>query len=314
MMNTPGSTPLQRQSLSRMEDRLSFLYVERAILNREGNALTIQDSRGIAHIPATQVGVVLLGPGTKVTYAAMALLGDAGRSAVWVGEKGVRYYAHGRPAAKTSRMAEAHARLWANQRSRLRCARRMYSMRFPGEDVSNLPLSQLRGREGARMKRIYAEQSRRTGVPWTRRSYDPNDFGAGDPINCALTEGAAALYGIAHAVVVGLGFIPSLGIIHSGTDRAFVYDVADLYKAEISIPAAFEAVAASAEGDELNVRKRIRDKVVTTRLMQRMVRDLQYVMEIPTDDAYIDANLLLWDELEVIAAGVNWADEDSVLR
>lgn len=92
MLNTPGSTPLQRHSLSRMEDRLSFLYIERAILNREGNALTIQDSRGVAHIPATQLGVVLLGPGTKVTYAAMALLGDAGCSAVWVGEKGVRYY------------------------------------------------------------------------------------------------------------------------------------------------------------------------------------------------------------------------------
>lgn len=313
MINTPSSTPLQRLSLSRMEDRLSFLYVERAVLNREGNALTIQDSRGVAHVPATQLAVVLLGPGTKVTYAAMALIGDAGCSAVWVGEKGVRYYAHGRPAAKTSRMGEAHARIWANQRSRLRCARRMYNMRFPGEDVSELPLSQLRGREGARMKRIYAEQARRTGVPWTRRCYDPNDFSAGDPINCALTEGAAALYGISHAVVVGLGFIPSLGIIHSGTDRAFVYDVADLYKAEISIPAAFEAVAASSPDDELNVRKRVRDKVVTTRLMQRMVKDLQELMEIPKQDVYADVDLLLWDELEVIAAGINWADEETLL-
>lgn len=313
MINTPGSTPLQRLSLSRMEDRLSFLYVEQAILHREGNALTIHDSRGVAHVPATELGVVLLGPGTKVTHAAMSLIGDAGCSTVWVGEKGVRYYAHGRPVAKTSRMAEAHARIWANQRSRLQCARRMYSMRFPGEDVSDLPLAQLRGREGARMKRIYAEQARLTGVPWTRRRYDPNDFSAGDPINCALSEGAAALYGVSHAVIVGLGFIPSLGIIHSGTDCAFVYDVADLYKAEISIPAAFEAVSASGLSDELNVRKRIRDKVVTAKLMQRMVKDLQEIMEIPKQEAYSDVDLLLWDELEVIAAGVNWANEESLL-
>ncbi|MBC2681395.1 type I-E CRISPR-associated endonuclease Cas1e [Corynebacterium anserum] len=295
-----------------MEDRISFLYVERAVLNRDGNAVTIQDSRGIAHVPATELAVVLLGPGTKVTYAAMALLGDAGVSAVWVGEKGVRYYAHGRPAAKTSRFAEAHAKIWSNQRSRLRCARRMYAMRFPGEDVSELTMAQLRGREGARMKRIYAAEAQRTGVEWSRRSYDPMDFDAGDPINRALTESSAALYGIAHAVIVGLGFLPSLGIVHTGTDRSFVYDVADLYKAEISIPAAFDAVAAASAGDYFNVRRLVRDKVVTTRLIQKMVRDLQELMDIPTSETYSDAELMLWNELEVIAAGINWADESGV--
>ncbi|CAB0531981.1 type I-E CRISPR-associated endonuclease Cas1e [Corynebacterium diphtheriae bv. mitis] len=309
MSATPSQSPLDRLLLPRIESRLSFLYVERAVINRDGNALTIKDQRGIAHVPATQLAVVLLGPGTKVTYAAMALLGDAGASVVWVGEKGVRYYAHGRPPAKTSRFAEVHARLWSNQRTRLRCARRMYDMRFPGEEISQLSLAQLRGREGARMKKIYAAEAQRTGVVWTRRNYDPQDFGSGDPINRALTEGSAALYGIAHAVIVGLGFIPSLGIVHTGTDRAFVYDIADLYKAEISIPAAFEAVAAIPSGDDLNVRARIRDKVVSTRLMQRMVHDLQDLMEIPEEDAYSDVDLMLWSELEVIAAGVNWSTE-----
>ncbi|CAB0624291.1 type I-E CRISPR-associated endonuclease Cas1 [Corynebacterium diphtheriae] len=309
MSATPSQSPLDRLLLPRIESRLSFLYVERAMINRDGNALTIKDQRGIAHVPATQLAVVLLGPGTKVTYAAMALLGDAGASVVWVGEKGVRYYAHGRPPAKTSRFAEVHARLWSNQRTRLRCARRMYDMRFPGEEISQLSLAQLRGREGARMKKIYAAEAQRTGVVWTRRNYDPQDFGSGDPINRALTEGSAALYGIAHAVIVGLGFIPSLGIVHTGTDRAFVYDIADLYKAEISIPAAFEAVAAIPSGDDLNVRARIRDKVVSTRLMQRMVHDLQDLMEIPEEDAYSDVDLMLWSELEVIAAGVNWSTE-----
>lgn len=309
MSATPSQSPLDRLLFPRMESRLSFLYVERAVINRDGNALTIKDQRGIAHVPATQLAVVLLGPGTKVTYAAMALLGDAGASVVWVGEKGVRYYAHGRPPAKTSRFAEAHARLWSNQRTRLRCARRMYDMRFPGEEISQLSLAQLRGREGARMKKIYAAEAQRTGVVWTRRNYDPQDFESGDPINRALTEGSAALYGIAHAVIVALGFIPSLGIVHTGTDRAFVYDIADLYKAEISIPAAFEAVAAIPSGDDLNVRARIRDKVVSTRLMQRMVHDLQDLMEIPKEDAYSDVDLMLWSELEVIAAGVNWSAE-----
>ncbi|CAB0867353.1 type I-E CRISPR-associated endonuclease Cas1 [Corynebacterium diphtheriae] len=43
--------------------------------------------------------------------------------------------------------------------------------------------------------------------------------------------------------------------------------------------------------------------------MQRMVHDLQDLMEIPEEDAYSDVDLMLWSELEVIAAGVNWSTE-----
>jgi CRISPR-associated protein Cas1 len=302
----PGEVPLVRHELARVDDRLSFLYVERAVVNRDGNALTVADQRGIAHVPATTLAALLLGPGTKVTYAAMALLGDSGVSVVWVGERGVRYYAHGRPPAKSARMAEAQARIVSNQRSRLNCARAMYAMRFPGEDVSRLTMSQLRGREGARMKRVYAAESERTGVPWDRRNYDPEDFSSGDDINRTLTAANAALYGITHAVIAALGFVPALGVVHAGTDRSFVYDIADLYKAEVSIPVAFDCVAQSDGAPEIQVRREIRDRVVELRLMERMVRDLQALMEIPEDEPTLDVELMLWNELEVIASGVNW--------
>ncbi|WPF66259.1 MULTISPECIES: type I-E CRISPR-associated endonuclease Cas1e [unclassified Corynebacterium] len=318
-MTNPSELPLERQELARMEDRLSFLYVERAILNRADNALTITDKRGVAHVPATALAVVLLGPGTRVTHKAMALLGDAGCSTVWVGERGVRYYAHGRSPAKTARMAQVQARIVSNQRTRLNCARAMYGMRFPGEDVSAMSMAQLRGREGARMKKIYATEAARTGVAWSRRNYDPADFASGDPINRALTAANAALYGITHAVIVGLGFIPGLGVVHTGTDRSFVYDIADLYKAEITIPAAFDAVAAavedgvglSADAPDLgtDVRRRVRDSVVRTRLMERIVKDLYALMGVTEKEDLLDVELKLWSELEVIAAGVNWGEE-----
>lgn len=311
-MATPSEVPITRQALARMSDRISFLYAERCVVNRDANSLTITDKRGLAYVPATQLAALLLGPGTKITYAAMALLGDAGVTTLWVGERGVRYYAHGRPPAKSSRMAEIHAQVVSNQRKRLDCARRMYALRFPGEDVARLSMSQLRGREGVRMKRIYAAEAERTGVFWNRRSYDPNDFDSSDPINQALTAGSAALYGIAHAVVAALGFIPALGIVHTGTDRAFVYDVADLYKAEVSIPAAFDAVAAQQGSPSIEVRRRIRDQVVSHRLMPRMVRDLKALFDVPDDLLVSDAELMLWSELEVIASGVNWAEEESL--
>lgn len=294
-----------------MGDRISFLYVERATVNRDGNALTIADQRGVAHVPATQLAVLLLGPGTRVTYAAMALLGDAGTSTVWVGERGVRFYASGRPPAKSSRMAELQAEIVSNQRKRLDCAKRMYDLRFPGEDLTGLSMAKLRGREGARMKRVYAEEAARTGVYWDRRSYDPNDFDSSTPINQALTAASAALYGIAHAVVAGMGFVPALGVIHTGTDRSFVYDIADLYKAEIAIPAAFDAVAREEGQPSVVVRRIVRDAVVDKRLMQRMVRDLKHVMSVPDGEFFSDAELLLWSELEVIASGVNWADHEA---
>lgn len=294
-----------------MGDRISFLYVERATVNRDGNALTIADQRGVAHVPATQLAVLLLGPGTRVTYAAMALLGDAGTSTVWVGERGVRFYASGRPPAKSSRMAELQAEIVSNQRKRLDCAKRMYDLRFPGEDLTGLSMAKLRGREGARMKRVYAAEAARTGVYWDRRSYDPNDFDSSTPINQALTAASAALYGIAHAVVAGMGFVPALGVIHTGTDRSFVYDIADLYKAEIAIPAAFDAVAREEGQPSVVVRRIVRDAVVDKRLMQRMVRDLKHVMSVPDGEFFSDAELLLWSELEVIASGVNWADYEA---
>jgi len=292
-----------------MSDRLSFLYVERAVVNRDENALTITDQRGTAHVPATMLAVLLLGPGTKITYAGMALLGDAGVSTVWVGERGVRYYASGRPPAKSSRMAEIHAEIVTNQRKRLDCARKMYGLRFPGEDVSQSTMAQLRGREGARMKKVYAAEAGRTGVYWDRRNYDPNDLESSTPINQGLTAANAALYGIAHAVVAGLRLVPALATTHTGTDRAFVYDIADLYKAEIAIPAAFDAVAEATGNPSVEVRRKVRNLVVEKRLMQRMVKDLKYLMEVPDNELYSDVELMLWSELEVIASGVNWAEE-----
>src|SRR5690606_10231594 len=114
------------------------------------------DDRGTIHIPAATLGVLLLGPGTRVTHQAMVLLAESGSTAVWVRENGVRYYAHGRTLTQSSRFLEAQARLVTNKSSRLRIARAMYAMRFPeDEGVDTLSMQQLRGREGAHVKRSY---------------------------------------------------------------------------------------------------------------------------------------------------------------
>jgi CRISPR-associated protein Cas1 len=101
---------------------MSFIYLERRIVHRDSNAITARDERGVVHIPAAAVGVLLLGPGTNVTHQAMMLLAESGSTAVWVGEQGVRYYAHGRSLASSTRLLEAQAALVSDRVSRLAVA------------------------------------------------------------------------------------------------------------------------------------------------------------------------------------------------
>ena len=71
----------------------------------------------------------------------------------------------------------------------------------------------------------------------------------------------ACLYGLAHAGIVALGCAPGLGFVHVGHECSFVYDIADLYKAEVTIPIAFEVVAQAPEDLPAVVRRRVRDAV-----------------------------------------------------
>lgn len=316
MGRAPGPRPPDLAELLRAEDRLSFLYVEHAIISRDGNAVTITDADGTIHVPAAGLGVLLLGPGTNVTHQAMVTIAESGSTVVWVGERGVRYYAHGRSLTLASRLIEAQAKVFANQRSRLRVARRMYEMRFPGEDVSQATMQQLRGREGARVRRIYREHSVRTGVPWVRRDYRVDDFDASDPINLALSAANVCLYGVVHAIIVAIGCSPSLGIVHSGEVRSFVYDIADLYKTEVCVPTAFDIVARGDSDDlERDVRKAVRDRLVDGALMRRCVGDIRALLAFGLDSDGFDgdepgdgADAGLWDGRDgVVSGGVNYS-------
>lgn len=315
-MKIPGVPPAQIADLARAEDRISFLYLERSVIHRDSNAITATDDQGVVHIPAASIGVLLLGPGTSVTHQAIALLADHGATAVWVGERGVRYYAHGRSLAASSRLLLAQAAAVSHRDRRLAVARTMYAMRFPGEDTTNMTMQQLRGKEGARVRRTYREHAERTGVAWGRRDYDQADFESGDPINQALSAAHACLYGIVHAVIVALGAAPGLGFVHTGHERAFVYDIADLYKAEITIPVAFDVVASGSTDIGADTRRAVRDRVHDGSILSRCVRDVRMLLLQPQQGGEIEDeedSLRLWDANGIeVAAGRNYANTGEV--
>lgn len=320
MPEIPGAKPVPLRQLVRAEDRLTFLYLEHCVVNRDANAITALDQRGTVHIPAATLGALLLGPGTTVTQQAMMLLAESGSTAVWVGEHGVRYYAHGRTLTRSTRLLLAQAKLVTNRSSRLRVARRMYAIRFAGEDTDGLTMQQLRGREGSRVRRIYREHADRTGVQWTRRNYDPDDFTGGSPVNQALSAANTSLYGVVHAVIVALGCSPGLGFVHTGHVRSFVYDIADLYKAEISIPAAFDIAAKGAIDIGAETRRLVRDGMRGGAFLERCVRDIKTLLADESHgavaygpEAFDDADVvMLWDADAVdhpVPGGTSYDDD-----
>lgn len=310
MNNNYGAPKVELGEIGRIQDRISFLYLEHARVNRQDSAVTVADQRGTIFIPAAMVSVLMLGPGIDITHRAMELIGDSGMSVVWVGEQGVRQYAHGRPLNHSSRFLEQQAKLVSNRRTRVSVARKMYQMRFPHEDVSGLTMQQLRGKEGARIRHVYLEQSKKTNVPWKRREYKVDDFDSSTPINKALTAAHQALYGLSCSVIVALGASTGLGFVHTGHDLSFVYDFADLYKAQYSIPVAFEMTAKYGDDNIADrTRRKMRDVFSDGKLLVKMVSDLKYILDITDDIKATTMNL--WDDRKGLQKfGVQYHDID----
>lgn len=297
MAEMPGMMRPDLQALPQIRDRMTFLYLEKCTIGRQDGAISVTDERGSVHVPAASISVLLLGPGTRITHRGMELIGDSGVTTIWVGEHGVRYYASGRPLTHRAGLLMKQAALVSNMRSHLNVAKRMYQMRFPDEDVSGLTMQQLRGREGARVRGIYRQESQKWNVPWNGRQYDPDDFSSGDAVNQALSAGHACLYGLAHAVIAALGCSPGLGFVHVGHDCSFVYDIADLYKAETTIPVAFEIAADQPEDIGAAVRRRMREEMMKAHILERMTKDIQSLLSEGDDPAPMEADVVrLWDD------------------
>jgi CRISPR-associated protein Cas1 len=310
--NIPGIDKAALQALPTARDRLSFLYLEHCMLNRQDGAITVTDVRGTVHVPAAALAVLLLGPGTNISHRAMELISESGSSVIWVGEQGVRYYAHGRSLTHSARLQIRQAELVSNVRSRIAVARQMYQLRFPGEDVSALTMQQLRGREGARIRFAYRAASRESGIAWNGREYVPGSFDSSDEINKALAAAHACLYGVVHSVIVALGCSPALGFVHTGHELSFVYDIADLYKAELTIPIAFAVTAAKADNIGSAVRHKMRDTIASGHILEKTVKDIRWLLlgqELAAKE--IETNVLhLWDDKDgLVAHAVSYGKE-----
>jgi CRISP-associated protein Cas1 len=262
-----------------IKDRVSVFFLELGQLDVLDGAFVLVDKNGVrTHIPIGGVACLMLEPGIRVSHAAVTLAARVGCLLVWVGEAGVRLYASGQPGGARADRLLYQAKLALDDSARLKVVRKMYSLRFKEEPPERRSVEQLRGIEGVRVRKMYELLAKQFGVTWRRRNYDHTQWGSGDLPNRCLSSATACLYGLTEAAVLAAGYAPAIGFIHTGKPQSFVYDIADIFKFETVVPAAFRIAARKPGNPEREVRLACRDAFRQSRLLDRIIPTIEEVL------------------------------------
>lgn len=267
-----------------IKERLSIIFIERGEIDVVDGAFVVVDAQGfrvrpvLTHVPVGGVACIMLEPGTRVSHRAAALAARVGTLLVWVGEAGVRVYSSGQPGGARSDRLLYQAKLALDDDLRLKVVRKMYAIRFGEEPPQRRSVEQLRGIEGARVKRTYQLLANQFGVTWKGRNYNPETWDASDLPNRCLSAATACLYGVTEAAVLAAGYAPAVGFIHTGKPLSFVYDIADIYKFESVVPLAFKIAASNPASPDRAVRLACRDVFRQTKLLERIIPDIEEIL------------------------------------
>jgi len=262
-----------------IKNRLSMIFLEYGQVDVIDGAFVLVDKKGVrTHIPVGSVACIMLEPGTRVSHAAVKLAAIVGTLLVWVGEAGVRLYASGQPGGARSDRLLYQAKLALDEELRLKVVRKMFALRFGEEAPSRRSVNQLRGIEGARVRKVYELLAKRHGVQWRGRRYDPKDWDKGDTVNQCISAATSCLYGITEAAVLAAGYAPAVGFLHTGKPLSFVYDIADIIKFETVVPTAFAIAAKRPAKPDRAVRLACRDLFRCDKVLKRLIPLIEEVL------------------------------------
>ncbi len=264
------------ETLTPSSERWTPLYLEHGRLEVDDSSVKwIGADRTVLRIPVATVSALMMGPGTTVTHAAIKACADSNTPVCWVGEQGMRFYSFGVTPNHDNERARKHAAAHASRKRREEIARKMFLKRFPRTTVNEKSIKELMGMEGKRVKALYEEMGASYGVSWKGRNYNKNRWELADNINRAISAANACLYALCTAVVCSLGYVPQLGFIHSAGTIPFVFDMADIYKPETTLKAAFQAVSINPSADEKTVIQMLKQKIEECRLVRRLPGELE---------------------------------------
>ncbi|MGD9785692.1 MAG: type I-E CRISPR-associated endonuclease Cas1e [Hyphomicrobiaceae bacterium] len=282
-MSEPAYVPLKPIP---MKERSAIVFLQYGELDVLDSAFVLVDANGVrVQIPVGGLACLMLEPGTRVSHAAVCLAARVGCLLVWVGEAGVRLYAAGQPGGARADRLLYQARVALDEGARLNVVREMFRRRFDEEAPSRRSIEQLRGIEGARVRELYKLIARKYGVDWKSRNYDRNAWDAADIPNRCLSSATACLYGLSEAAILAAGYAPAIGFLHRGKPQSFVYDIADIYKFETVVPAAFETAAKINKGrgngspPERQVRIKCRDLFRRSGVLEKIIPEIEDILK-----------------------------------
>ncbi|MCX2779484.1 type I-E CRISPR-associated endonuclease Cas1e [Microbulbifer thermotolerans] len=263
-----------------MKERVSMVFVYYGRIDvKDGAFVVVDETNGERkHIPVGSVACIMLEPGTRVSHAAVKLAAVTGTLLIWVGEAGVRLYASGQPGGARSDRLLYQAKLALDETLRLKVVRKMYELRFGEPAPERRSVNQLRGIEGARVRKTYQILAQQYGVEWHGRRYDPKQWNKADIANQCLSAATSCLYGVTEAAVLAAGYAPAVGFIHSGKSLSFVYDIADIFKFDTVVPVAFRIAAENPSSPDRAVRIACRDSFRKTQLLKKIIPTIEEVL------------------------------------
>ena len=298
-LRTPAIT-----QLGRAEDRVSFLFLDKCRVEqtRTGVEAWHEEEGELwkTTIPAANLSVLALGPGVSITTPALTTLHRSGTSVLLTSADGLVAYSMGRPLTGSGKWAAAQARVWTDPQLRRDAAVALYAARFPDQKMpEGVSLASLRGIEGHKVKTTYQSLAKIHRVAGFKRV----SRGATDPVNIALNIANSILYGLAASVAAALSLNPALGFIHEGHSAALLFDLADVYKCEVTIPAAF-GVATSAD-PIAEVSRTVRAEIHRRKLLHHMFVLAQTIL-LPGLRVAAEADTLLDDGGGQVPGHTNW--------
>lgn len=268
------------ETLTPAKDRWTPLYLEHGRLEVDDSSVKwIGADLNILRIPIATISALMLGPGSTITHAAIKACSDSNTPICWIGEQGMRFYSVGVAPTHDNKNSRKHAKLHSSEKKRTEIARRMFLMRFPKEEVSKKSIDALRGMEGMRVRNLYEHMGYKYGVTWKGRRYNRENWHLADTINRAISAANASLYALCTAIICSMGFLPQLGFIHQSGTLPFVFDIADIYKPETTLEAAFHAVSLHPESNEKDVITLLKQEIEKRRLLKKIPKDIEELMK-----------------------------------
>lgn len=259
--------------------KLPYVYVEMGRLRMQSSSLSFVNESESFSIPAGRFSAIFLGPGTSITDKAVKYCMLCGCLLAWVGEDVTKCYSMIPTNSQTSDNFLRQVELYTKKKPDL--IRRYCELRFerPLLGWNKLTPEKIRGIEGAYVKKIYIDCAKKFGVPYSGRMRD-SEWDKNTIYNKGISICNSFLYGMCCAVLVALGYSPTLGLLHTGDMLSLVYDIADIYKVRFSIPLGFEVARDFAKSNlpveraESEIRKRALTKMREMKLLHQIVNDV----------------------------------------